>query len=380
MLGLACENRTNLDFLNGRVFNLLADFLCEFFTGMGNEFTSLGMVDVVDRGTTKNFLAKALDNILALLESGGGQAAEGSAVFLIDNHIVGHVDQTTGQVTSVSRLQSGIGKTLTGTVGRDEVLEHRQTFLEVGKDGVLDNLVTTLDTRLLGLGHQTTHTRQLSDLVFRTTGTRVKHHEYRVEALLVGSDLLHQLVSEFGIDIGPDIDDLVVTLVVGDSTHVIVHLDLVGTGIALGDDFGLAVGDEHIVQVERQPPLECHVVAHVLDIVKELGRAGHTATADDAGDDIAQRLLGDQLVNVADLVGHRLIKDDASHRSFLDEFLFVLAVFVHHVDNDTDDGVHGHFTLVVGHKSLFGAVELEALALVALAQLGDIIETEYHIL
>ena len=58
----------------------------------------------------------------------------------------------------------------------------------------------------------------------------------------------------------------------------------------------------------------------------------------------------------------------------------MLALLVHDVHNDADDGVHRHLALVIGHQSLFGSVELETLALVALAELGDVIETEYHVL
>ncbi|MBQ9892476.1 MAG: hypothetical protein IJM35_04905, partial [Bacteroidales bacterium] len=63
-----------------------------------------------------------------------------SAVFFGDDHIVGDVHQTAGQVTGISRLEGGIRQTLTGTVRRDEVLEHRHSFLQVGNDRVLDDL------------------------------------------------------------------------------------------------------------------------------------------------------------------------------------------------------------------------------------------------
>ena len=86
-----------------------------------------------------------------------------------------YVNQTTGQVSGIGRLQSGIGKTLTGTVGRDKVLQHGQTFLKVRKDRVLDNL-TTFCTTLLRFRHQTTHTGQLTNLLLRTTGTGIHHH------------------------------------------------------------------------------------------------------------------------------------------------------------------------------------------------------------
>ena len=43
------------------------------------------------------------------------------------------------------------------SVGRDKVLQQRQTFLKVRKNRVFDNL-TAFGTCFLGLRHQTTHT------------------------------------------------------------------------------------------------------------------------------------------------------------------------------------------------------------------------------
>ncbi len=57
-----------------------------------------------------------------------GDAVEGAAVVLGDDRILGDVDQTAGQVTGVGGLQGGVGQTLTGTVGGDEVLQHRQAL------------------------------------------------------------------------------------------------------------------------------------------------------------------------------------------------------------------------------------------------------------
>ena len=108
---------------------------------------------------------------------------------------MGHVDQTAGKITGVGCLERGVGKTLTGTVGRDEVFEHRKAFLEVCKNRVFDDLAS-FGTALLGLGHKATHAGELTDLVFRTTGAGVEHHVDRVEALLVGRDLFHEGVGQ----------------------------------------------------------------------------------------------------------------------------------------------------------------------------------------
>ena len=69
-------------------------------------------------------------------------------------------------------------------------------------------------------------------------GARVGHHEDRVEArrrccscprrpsTVVGAELAQHLVGDAVGDLGPDVDDLVVALAVGDQTLVVLVLDL----------------------------------------------------------------------------------------------------------------------------------------------------------
>jgi hypothetical protein len=54
-----------------------------------------------------------------------------AAIRLGDDRILRHVDQTAGQITRVGRLECGIGQALPRAVGRVEVFENGQTFLEV---------------------------------------------------------------------------------------------------------------------------------------------------------------------------------------------------------------------------------------------------------
>ena len=136
-----------------------------------------------------------------------------------------HIDQTTGEVTSISGLEGGVSQTLTGTVSGDEILEHGHAFLEIGEDRILDNL-GTLGTCLLRLCHKATHTGQLGNLVSTTTGSGVKHHEYRVKALVGLGHLLHEGLLKVGIDVSPGIDNLIVTLGIGNETHGVVSCNL----------------------------------------------------------------------------------------------------------------------------------------------------------
>ena len=312
VFGLAGEDRTDFYLLDGRFFNLLADIFGEFFSRMGDEFTSMRIVDVVYRGAAKNLLSEGDNDVLTFFEGCGGQSTEGAAVLFGDDDVVCHVDQTAGEVTSVSRLQSGIGQTLTGTVSGDEVLQHGEAFLEVGHDGVLDNLVTR-GTSFLRLCHQTAHSGELTNLLLTTTGARVVHHVDRVEALVVGLETFHEGLGELVVGVGPDVDDVVVTLVVGDKTHSVLAHDFLDLLVGLGNHLFLFLGDKHVAQVEGETSAEGLTITHVLDIVEEVGGDGIAAGGEEVADDVAQGFLTEDHVDVAVFGRNHLVEDDAAH-------------------------------------------------------------------
>ena len=161
-----------------------------------------------------------------------------------------HIDETTCEVTGISRLQSGIRQTLTGTVGRDEVLEHGHTFLEVRENRVLDIGTGVGRAGLERLTHDTTDTCELLDLVGVTTCTGVHHHIYRVESFVRLLHVLHDDTLEFLIDLFPSINGLAVALVVGNETVDVVEVDIIDNGITLGDLLFLLLRDDDIIEVE----------------------------------------------------------------------------------------------------------------------------------
>ena len=57
-----------------------------------------------------------------------------------------------------------------------------------------------------------------------------------------------------------------------------------------------------------------------------------------------------------------------------------VAVFVNVLHDDADRRVNVALAFVVGNKRLFGTVESKAFAFGSLAQLGDVVQTEYHVL
>ena len=87
---------------------------------------------------------------------------------------------------------------------------------------------------------------------------------------------------------GPGIDNLVVTLVVGDETHVIVLGNLLNLGITFLNQFLLRLRNDDIVKVERQTCLVSHAVTKVLDTIQELTSLSETYVLDNIGNDVAQ--------------------------------------------------------------------------------------------
>src|SRR5690606_3360594 len=131
--------------------------------------------------STQNTFAQWLNNVAAFNVGSHQQTVFGPAVDFSHNKVLRNVYQTTSQITGVSCFQRGIRETLTSTVSGNEVLKYAQTFTEVRSD-------RRFNDGAVRLGHQTTHTRQLTDLRSGTPSTGVSHHVHRVEGFLINFD------------------------------------------------------------------------------------------------------------------------------------------------------------------------------------------------
>ena len=89
----------------------------------------------------------------------------------------------------------------------------------------------------------------------------------------------------------PCIDYLIVTLGVGDETHVVVIGNLTDFLITTLHKLCLCLRDNDIVKVERQTGKISHAVTKVLDAVEELASFCETYRLDDVCNDVAQALL-----------------------------------------------------------------------------------------
>ena len=177
-------------------------------------------------------------------------AVEGAAVRLGDDDVLRHVHETPRQVARVGRLQRRVGQTLARAVRRDEVLEHRQPFTEVRRDGRLDDLARRL-------GHQAAHARQLADLLLAAACAGVGHDVDGVEppGLVLLLHLLEHLVGDLLGRLRPDGDDLVVALAVGDGAFQVLLLDADHFVPRLVDEALLLLRDDQVVDADRQARL-----------------------------------------------------------------------------------------------------------------------------
>ena len=260
-------------------------------------FVCLGVAYVVYGNTSQNPFAKGRDDFFFVFQLGNSQSTQSTAVFGSNYNVVRDVYQTTSQITCVGSLQSGIGKTLTSTVSGDEVLQYAKPFFEVGKNRVFDNL-SAFGTGFLRFSHKTTHTRQLTNLLLATASTRVEHHIHGVEALLVGNEFLHQYVGKLFVYARPYVDNLIITFVVGDETHIVVAHNLIDLFVAGFHQIALLVWDNDVEQVERQTALERHLITEIFDIVEELSRFCHSRILYDITDDISERFFSKQFVDI----------------------------------------------------------------------------------
>ena len=123
-----------------------------------------------------------------------------TAILIVNDDILGNIDQTTGQITSFCSTQRGISQTLAGTMRGNEVFQRRQTFAEVGANRHGNN--TTGRIR-----HQTAHTSHLGNRTETTFCRAGKRHNGKVTIRVhVFSDCLPNFVG----GILPDFNDAVI--------------------------------------------------------------------------------------------------------------------------------------------------------------------------
>ena len=136
---LTSNRRAHDDFLDAHLVDLRRQDFIEHGARLKQNFTRARIDHVFRHNTAENTLGQRLDNIATINDRSHHKAFIGSAILLGHNDVLGHIDQTTRQVTGVSRLQRRISQAFARAVGRNKVLQYVQPLAEVRRDRRLDD-------------------------------------------------------------------------------------------------------------------------------------------------------------------------------------------------------------------------------------------------
>ena len=192
----------------------------------------------------------------------------------------------------------------------DEILQHVQSFAEVGGDRSLDNL-----TR--GFRHQASHAGKLSNLLLGPAGTRVGHHVDGVEVLALGVLFLHgaeHFVRDAVGDVRPDGDHLVVTFAVGDGAFLVLTVDLDHLFFGLADQHFLVERNDHVIDADRDAGLGGVKEPEVLQRIEHLDRGLDPEAQVAVVHHLGLPLLAEQTVGEGHSFGKLRVEDDPAHR------------------------------------------------------------------
>ena len=139
--GRAGEHGADLDPLDAGVLDGIGQRLVDLACRRHDHLARRRIVDLLERHAADDAVAQALDDLAARVDDRPRfEAVERAAVDLRDDHVLGDVDETPRQVAGVGGLERRVRQALAGAVRRDEVLQHREAFTEVGRDRRFDDL------------------------------------------------------------------------------------------------------------------------------------------------------------------------------------------------------------------------------------------------
>ena len=294
--GFAGEHGANLDALDAGSLDGGGEVFGDFLVDVDDD-AAFVVLDLLERDAADDAVAQRLDDLAGLNDGRDVDAFDGVAVAFADDDVLGHVDETAGEVAGVGGLEGGIGEALARAVGGDEVLQHGEAFTEVGRDGGLDDFAR-------GLGHQTAHAGELADLLFRSASAGVGHDVDGVHgAFFVGAlHVVEHLVGDTLGDCRPDLDDLVVALAVGDGAVEILLLDGDGLLFRVAHGGVLGFGDDHVIEADGEAADGGVVEAEVLDAVEHRDGELEAEVEVAVVDELADALLLEQAVDVGHLL------------------------------------------------------------------------------
>ena len=264
MLDFAGENRADQNTLNVAFLDQVCKFRSEFLSGLDQKTSVFvdRVADILGAAATDQTCLQRQHHIVAFDDCADPDTLHRSAIFRTADDILRNVDELTGHVTRVSGLQSGICETLAGAVGTDEVFENGETFTEVRQNRTFDNIARRLC-------HQSAHTGKLTNLVFTASSSGIEHAVDRVDLLLADAfEFLEQRLGNRVTGLGPRINNIVITFQLGESTLVVLVVDLVDLGARLRNQFAFLFRDHHVRNGDGESGDSRVLVAEVFQTVE----------------------------------------------------------------------------------------------------------------
>ena len=186
-------------------------------------------------------------------------------------------------------------------MGGDEVLEDRETLAEVRADRTVDDLA-------LGVGHEASHTGELTDLLDVSTRAGGRHHVDGVEPVEVRSHGVADLV----VRLVPDVDDPAVALVGVQEALLELLIDRGDRTIGLGEDGVLLDRNGRIPDGYGDTGAGRVVEPETLELVEDLTHVGQRVAVRTVLDDATDLLLVDLVVDEGVVLGQRPVEGDAT--------------------------------------------------------------------
>ena len=380
IFGFTVENGTYLQLRDTSVHNLFGVAFVHHFVFGHQQLTSFRMQYILNRITAHQALGKRFDHLVAIANVTNLDALVSTAIVLTDNHFLRNVHQTSGQITGVGSTQRGIGQTFSRASRRNKVFQNVQAFTVVRANRNLNRFTG-------GVGDQSAHTGQLTNLVHTTTSTRVGHHEDWVVLIQVVFQGVRYFVSGFV----PGFDDHLITLIIGNQT----------SAVLLGNLFDLLIGFFHQFLFLRRNDCvtNCNSDSAASRIFKALClnsvqhfRCGSGAMHPDTFfNNLTQLLFADQkldfqlehilrlaAVNITQILRNRIIENDSTHGRF-NQLRVSFAVDYFRFAN-FNFRVQTNDAFVIGHHRLFHAGKSFSLAGFSIFFQCQIIRTKHHIL
>ena len=239
-----------------------------------------------------------------------------------------------------------------------------------------------------GIGHQSTHTGQLLDLLVRTTGSGVSHHV----DVVVTIQTVQQRLGQDSVGVLPGLYNLFVTLFLGNQTTLIVTGNLIYGILCLFDQLRLLRRHGHVGNGYGHSRTGGILVSHRLDIVQYLCGSGGSVGIDNLLQDLLQTLLAyveinfqyqliarNRTVYEAQILRQNLVKEETAQGRFYDTG-HLGSVSQGSGYADLDSGLQTDDFILISQDGFVQVLEELAFAFASRTLLGQIIDTKDHIL